>query len=73
MDKIGIYVDGDALTPQRFWSYALVTDLNKNGTHEFIVKQHYIFDLKNTNLYNSLTQEQKEKITFTYIDGEKQF
>lgn len=71
MDKIGVYVKGDSFTPERFWSYALVTDLNKKGSHNDIVVRSYNFSQKDTDLYNSLTKEQQKKIQFLFVDGEK--
>lgn len=71
MDKIGVYVKGDPFTPERFWSYALVTDLNKKGLHNDIVVRSYNFSQKDTDLYNSLTKEQQKKIHFLFVDGEK--
>lgn len=73
VENVGVYVNGDSRTPERFWSYALVTDINNSGAHGLTVKNNYIFCQKNTDLYNSLTDDEKKKLRFMFVDGVKQF
>lgn len=70
VEKVGVYVNGNAQTPERFWSYALVTNINEAGSP---VKNNYTFCQKNTDLYNSLTEDEKNKLKFMFVDGVKQF
>lgn len=59
--------------PSRFWFYALLNSIDtKEEVHSFYLKEGFDISEGDTNLYKSLTDEEKNKIKFLYIDGIKQ-
>lgn len=67
-----VYRRGDAHTPARFWDYALRTStLGDYGRdlHEMGFRRCK----KDEELFNSLSDKEKAKVQFLYIDGVKQF
>lgn len=66
---IEVFQKGDAYTPQRFWSYALRTE-TKHA--KFYDNMGYIYSEKNTKQYTALSDEEKKKVNFTYINGIRQ-
>jgi hypothetical protein len=73
MNTIEVYVRGDAKTPQRFWDYALRTNYEQSSGAKFYVDTGFVFDQKNTDLFKSMTEEQRKKVKFLYINGVKQY
>lgn len=68
METIEVYVRGDAHTPSRFWDYALLT----NGDTKKYNDYGFHFCQKNTDLYKSLTEEERKRVSFLYVNGVKQ-
>ena len=66
---IEVFVKGDAHTPQRFWDYALRT---KPKFGRELHELGFIFSQQNTDLYKRLSDEEKKKVRFTFIDGVRQ-
>ena len=71
METIEVYVRGDAHTPQRFWDYALRTNYKQDSGGRMYVDTGFIFSQKNTDLYKSLSDEEKKKVRFLYVNGVK--
>jgi len=63
-----VFVRGDSFTPQRFWEYALRTE-TKHGQkyHEL----GFIFSEKSTKEYIELSDTDKKKVSFYFINGER--
>jgi hypothetical protein len=71
MEIIEVYVRGDAHTPQRFWDYALRTNCKPESGGRMYFDTGFVFSQKDTDLYNSLSDEDKKKVRFLYVNGEK--
>ena len=71
MYTIEVYVRGDANTPQRFWDYALRTNYKESSGGRMYIDTGFRFCQKNTDLYKSLTEDDKKKVKFLYINGVK--
>lgn len=71
METIEVYVRGDAHTPQKFWVYALRTNCEQDNGAEMYVNTGFKFSQKDTDLFKSLSEKQKKKINFLYVDGVK--
>jgi len=72
METIEVYVRGDAHTPSRFWDYALRTNYKQDSGGRMYIDTGFIFSQNNTDLYKSLTEDEKKKVRFLYINGVKQ-
>jgi hypothetical protein len=72
MNTIEVYVRGDAFTPQRFWDYALRTNYKQESGGRMYVDTGFHFSQKHTDEFKSLTEEQRKKVKFLYINGIKQ-
>ena len=70
MKTSDVFLKGDAMTPQRFWQYALRTETKHSRRYEDL---GFKYSEKHTKEYNSLSPEDKEKVRFTFINGVKQF
>ena len=73
METTEIYVRGNAHTPARFWDYAIRTNYKQNSGGRFYIDNGFVFSENDTELYKSLTDEEKKKVKFLYINGVKQF
>jgi hypothetical protein len=71
METIQVYVRGDAHTPERFWHYALRTSCEEDSVSEMYANFGFKFSQKDTDLFKSLTEEQKNKVNFLYVNGMK--
>jgi hypothetical protein len=65
-----VFMKGDAFTPQRFWEYAFRTE-TKHG--RFYNLLDFTYSEKHTKEYNGLSDMDKKKVEFKYINGVKQF
>tara|TARA_R110000868_G_scaffold74337_11_gene214994 strand:+ start:261 stop:491 length:231 start_codon:yes stop_codon:yes gene_type:complete len=68
MVQLGVYVNGSANVPERFWEYALVTDINCESSYPYNV---YCFSQKHTDKYNNFTKEEKTKARFAFVNNLK--
>ena len=66
METIDVFMKGDALTPQKFWEYALKTETEHV---RFYNKLGFTFSVKHTKEYIRLTDNDKNRVNFTYING----
>ena len=66
MRSIDVFMKGDCYTPQRFWDYALRTE-SKHAN--FYDELGFIFSEKHTKEYRKLTDKDKKKVSFKYING----
>ena len=73
MKTIEVYRRGDAHTPARFWDYALRTDYKQSSGARMYIEEGFKFSQEDTDLYKSLSEEQRAKIKFLYINGIRQF
>lgn len=71
METIEVYVRGDAHTPQRFWDYALRTNFKQASGGRMYVDTGFVFSQKDTDLYKSLSDADKKKVKFLYVNGVK--
>ena len=72
MNTIEVYVRGDAHTPSIFWDYALRTNYKQSSGARMYVDNGFRFSQKDTDLYKSLTEEEKKKVSFLFVNGVKQ-
>jgi hypothetical protein len=72
METIEVYVRGDAHAPQRFWDYALQTNYKQESGARMYIDTGFRFSQKDTDLFKSLSEEQKKKVKFLFINGKKQ-
>ncbi len=72
METIEVYVRGDVHTPARFWDYALRTNYKQDSGGRMYVDTGFHFSQSDTDLYKSLTENEKKKVKFLYINGVKQ-
>jgi hypothetical protein len=70
MKTMEVYVRGSAHIPARFWDYALRTNkiVNKD---KFYTDEGFHFSKNDTELYKSLSKEERRKIQFLYISEVK--
>lgn len=66
-----VYCRGDAHTPARFWDYALRTSTLGHYARD-LHEMGFRYSKEDTELFNSLSDEEKAKVQFLYIDGVKQ-
>jgi hypothetical protein len=69
METIEVYVIGDAHTPARFWDYALRTNYKQASGGRMYIDLGFQYSQTDTDLYKSLTEEEKKKVKFLYING----
>jgi hypothetical protein len=72
METIEVYVRGDAHTPHRFWDYALRTNYKQDSGGRMYVDNGFHFCQKSTDLFKSLSVEEKKKVKFLFVNGIKQ-
>lgn len=72
METIEVYVRGNAHTPHRFWDYALRTNYKQDSGARMYIDTGFQFSEKDTELYKSLSEEEKAKVKFLFINGVKQ-
>ena len=72
MQTIEVYVRGSALIPQRFWDYALRTNYKEDSGARMYIDTGFQFSEKDTELYKSLSEDERSKVKFLYINGVKQ-
>tara|TARA_R110000772_G_C13310268_1_gene440106 strand:+ start:28447 stop:28674 length:228 start_codon:yes stop_codon:yes gene_type:complete len=68
---IRVLQKADAHTPQRFWGYALITNTEHTGKDLEKLRVPYVYSERHTKEYIGLSEEDKKKVNFTYINGEK--
>jgi len=66
MKIVEVFMKGDAHTPERFWDFALRTE-TKHA--RFYDELGFIFSEKHTKEYIELSDEDKKKVNFKYING----
>lgn len=64
-----VFVKGNAHTPQRFWEYALRTVTKDARWYD---NMGYRYSEKHTNEYNNLSDDDKKRVSFTFINHKKQ-
>jgi len=66
---IKVFRKGNAILPSRLWQYALSTGPESAGRYP-----HYGFKFseKDTEIYLNLSDEQKKKVNFVFVDCVKQ-
>lgn len=69
METIEVYVKGDAFTPSRFWSYALRTNFKQSSGARYYIDNGYIFSQKDTDEYKAMSENERKKIKFDFING----
>ena len=69
MEIIEVYVRGNAHTPSRFWDYALRTNCKEESGGG--MDSGFVFSQKDTDLYASLTEDEKSKVRFLWVNGKK--
>ena len=69
MSTQDVFFKGDMQTPQRFWEYALRTETKHSRRYEML---GFKYSEKFTKQYASLSEEDKKKVKFTFINGVKQ-
>ena len=72
METIEVYMRGDAHTPARFWDYALRTNYKQDSGARMYIEEGFIFSQTNTDLFKSLSEKNRAKVKFLYINGVKQ-
>ena len=70
MVSIDVFRKADALTPARFWGYALRTVAKYAREYDSL---GYEYSEKDTLQYRAMSEEEKSKVRFDYIDGVKQY
>lgn len=65
-----VFLKGNANTPQRFWEFALMTETKHSNFYNSI---GFIYSQKHTEEYKNLSEDDKNKVKFSYINGVKQF
>lgn len=71
METIEVYVRGDAHTPQRFWDYALRTNYKQESGARMYIDTGFQFSQKHTDEYKALSDADKQKVKFLYVNGVK--
>ena len=70
--KFGVYVNGNAWTPALGWRYGIITEtVDEKDCDSYFVKE-YNYSIADTDEYNDMTEEQKKRVHFSYINGVKQ-
>jgi len=72
MQTIEVYVRGSTLIPARFWDYALRTNYKEDSGARMYIDTGFQFSEKDTELYKSLSEDERSKVKFLYINGVKQ-
>lgn len=72
METVEVFVRGDAHTPSRFWDYALRTNYKESSGARMYIDTGFMLSQKDKDTYKSLTEEQRSKVQFLYINGVKQ-
>lgn len=73
MNTIEVYVRGDAHTPSRFWDYALRTNYKQSsGARWYVETLGFRFSQKDTDLFKSLSEDERKEVKFLYVNGVKQ-
>ena len=65
-----VFLKGDVMTPPRFWEYALRTETKHAGMYDSL---GFKYSEKHTKEYEGLSDLDKKKVTFKYINGVKQY
>lgn len=73
METIEIYVRGHVNIPHRFYDLALRTNYKQESGARFYLENGFHFSEKHTEEYKNMTEDQREKVKFLYINGVKQF
>ncbi len=71
METIEIYVRGNSFIPQRFWDYAIRTNYKQDSGGRMYVDAGFVFSQKDTELYKSLSDDDRKKVRFLYVNGVK--
>lgn len=61
-----VFMKGDALTPSRFWSYALSS---KESHENKYIELGFTYSKRDTDAYRELTRKLKDSIMFSMVDG----
>ena len=69
MIVIDVFVKGDALTPHRFWDYALRTE-TKHA--RFYHEMGFQYSKRYSEEYENLSETERKKVQFLWINGVKQ-
>lgn len=72
MSTIEVYVRGSCHIPARFWDYALRTDFKQSSGGRMYIDAGFHLSKTDTELYKSLSEEERKKVRFLYINGIKQ-
>lgn len=67
-----VYRRGYVHTPARFWDYALRTNTREHFARD-LHEMGFQYSKEDSYLYNSLSDDEKAKVKFLYIDGVKQY
>jgi hypothetical protein len=72
METIEVYFRGYVHHPARFWDYALRTNYKQSSGARMYVDIGFTFSEKYTEQYKALSDDEKKKVRFLYINGVKQ-
>lgn len=67
---LDVFQKGDVTTPQRFWEYALRTESKHARFYDSI---GFVFSEKHTQQFKEMSEEERKRVKFDYINGVKQY